>query len=155
MKKNKIIQRLIKKNITISVAESCTGGLVASEIISTPNSSKIFNLGIIAYSNKSKVKVLGVDKKNLLKFGAVSSQVCKGMVENLHKISKSDICISTTGIAGPGGGTISKPVGLVYIGLKFKKTSQIFMFNFNQNFTRNKIQKLTVKTVLDLIDKLI
>ena len=155
MKKNKIVQRLINKKISISVAESCTGGLVASEIISTPNSSKIFNLGVIAYSNKSKVKVLGIDKKNLLKFGAVSSQVCKGMVENLHEISKSDICISTTGVAGPGGGPVSKPVGLVYIGLKFKRKSQIFMFNFNKNLSRNKIQKLTVKTVLNIIDKLI
>lgn len=155
MKKKKIIEKLIKKKLTISIAESCTGGLVASEIISVPNSSKIFNLGLVTYSNISKQKILGVKKKNLTKFGAVSPQVCKEMLENLYKISKSKICISTTGIAGPSGGTALKPVGLVYIGLKFKKKSKIFMFNFIKKLPRNKIQKKTVIEVLNLVNKLI
>ena len=154
MKKN-IIKKLITKKITISVAESCTGGLIASEIISIPNASKIFNLGLITYSNKSKEKVLNIKKKNLIKFGAVSPQVCKEMVENLYKMTKSRICISTTGIAGPSGGSALKPVGLIYVGLKYKKISKIFMYNFMTKLPRNKIQKLTVNKVLNLLDKLI
>ena len=153
--KKKIIKKLITKKITISVAESCTGGLIASEIISIPNSSKIFNLGLITYSNKSKEKILNIKKKNLIKFGAVSPQICKEMVENLYKMTKSKICISTTGIAGPSGGSALKPVGLIYVGLKYKKISKIFMFNFMKKLSRNKIQKLTVNKVLNLLDKLI
>ena len=151
----KIIKKLITKKITISVAESCTGGLIASEIISTPNASKIFNLGLITYSNKSKEQILNIKKKNLIKFGAVSPQVCKEMVENLHKMTKSKVCISTTGIAGPSGGSALKPVGLIYVGLKYRKISKIFMFNFMKNLPRNKIQRLTVNKVLNLLDKLI
>ena len=142
--KKKIIKKLITKKITISVAESCTGGLIASEIISIPNSSKIFNLGLITYSNKSKEKILNIKKKNLIKFGAVSPQVCKEMVHNLYKITKSKICISTTGIAGPSGGSASKPVGLVYVGFKYNKISKIFKFNFMIKLSRNIIQKLSV-----------
>ena len=153
--KKKIIKKLITKKITISVAESCTGGLIASEIISIPNSSKIFNLGLITYSNKSKEKILNIKKKNLIKFGAVSPQVCKEMVHNLYKITKSKICVSTTGIAGPSGGSASKPVGLVYVGFKYKKMSKIFKFNFMKKLSRNKIQKLTVNKVINLLDKLI
>ncbi len=152
--KKKIVKKLIKKKLTISVAESCTGGLIASEIISIPNSSKIFHLGLVTYSNRSKEKVLNVKKKNLIKFGAVSSQVCKEMVENLYKLTKSKICISTTGIAGPSGGSVIKPIGLVYIGIKFGKRTKIFMFNFMKQLPRNKIQKLTLNKALDLIDKL-
>lgn len=153
--KKKIIKKLITKKITISVAESCTGGLIASEIISIPNASKIFNLGLITYSNKSKEQILNIKKKNLIKFGAVSPQVCKEMVENLHKMTKSKVCISTTGIAGPSGGSALKPVGLIYVGLKYRKLSKIFMFNFMTKLSRNKIQKLTVNKVLNLLDKLI
>lgn len=155
MRKDKIVKKLIKKKISISVAESCTGGLVSNEIISTPGSSKIFNLGIISYSNQSKEKILNVKKKNIVKYGAVSTQVCKEMVENLYKISKSKICISTTGIAGPGGGSSLKPVGLVFIGIKYKKILKIFMFNFNKKFSRKKIQKLTVNEVVNIINNLI
>ncbi len=153
--KKKVFEKLIKKKITVSVAESCTGGLIASEIISIPNSSKIFNLGLITYSNKSKEKILNVKKKNLIKYGAVSSQICKEMLDNLYKITKSNVCVSTTGIAGPGGGSALKPVGLVYIGLKYKKMSKIFMFNFSKKLPRNKIQKLAVSKVINLLDKLI
>ena len=155
MYKKKIINKLIKKKITISVAESCTGGLIASEIISIPNSSKIFNLGLVTYSNISKEKILNIKKKTLAKYGAVSSQVCKEMVENLYKITKSNVCISTTGIAGPSGGSALKPVGLVFVGLKYGKTSKIFMFNFMKKSPRYKIQKLTVSKVFNLLDKLI
>ena len=151
----KIINKLIKNNITISVAESCTGGLIASEITSVPNSSNIFNLGLVTYSNQSKEKLLKIKKQNLKKYGAVSSQICKDMIENLFKISKTDICISTTGIAGPSGGSKLKPVGLVYIGIKFKKISKIYMYNFNKKLERNKIQKKTVNTAFNLLDQII
>ena len=153
--KKKIIKKFITKKITISVAESCTGGLIASEIISIPNASKIFHLGLITYSNKSKEQILNIKKKNLIKFGAVSPQVCKEMVENLYKMTKSKVCISTTGIAGPSGGSALKPVGLIYVGLKYRNISKIFMYNFKTKLSRNKIQKLTVKKVLNLLDKLI
>ena len=151
----KIINKLIKNNITISVAESCTGGMIASEITSVPNSSNIFNLGLVTYSNQSKEKLLKIKKQNLKKYGAVSSQICKDMIENLFKISKTDICISTTGIAGPSGGSKLKPVGLVYIGIKFKKISKIYMYNFNKKLERNKIQKKTVNTAFNLLNQIV
>ena len=151
----KIINKLIKNKITISVAESCTGGLIASEITSVPNSSNIFNLGLITYSNQSKEKLLKIKKQNLKKYGAVSAQICRDMVENLFKISKTDLCISTTGIAGPSGGSKLKPVGLVYIGIKFKKISKIYMYNFNKKLERNKIQKKTVNTTFNLLNQMV
>ena len=151
----KIINKLIKNKITISVAESCTGGLIASEITSVPNSSNIFNLGLVTYSNQSKEKLLKIKKKNLKKYGAVSAQICKEMVENLFKISKTDLCVSTTGIAGPSGGSKVKPVGLVYIGIKFKKNSKIYMYNFNKKLERNKIQKKTVNTIFNLLHQIV
>jgi len=151
----KVIKKLIKNKITISVAESCTGGLIASEITSVPNSSNIFNLGLVTYSNQSKEKLLKIKKQNLKKYGAVSAQICKDMIENLFKISKTDLCISTTGIAGPGGGSKLKPVGLVYIGIKFKKISKIYMYNFNKKLKRNKIQKKTANIVFNLLDQMI
>lgn len=151
----KIINKLIKNKITISVAESCTGGLITSEITSVPNSSNIFNLGLITYSNQSKEKLLKIKKQNLKKYGAVSAQICRDMVENLFKISKTDLCISTTGIAGPSGGSKLKPVGLVYIGIKFKKISKIYMYNFNKKLERNKIQKKTVNTTFNLLNQMV
>ena len=151
----KVIKKLIRNKITISIAESCTGGLIASEITSVPNSSNIFNLGLVTYSNQSKEKLLKIKKQNLKKYGAVSAQICKDMVENLFKISKTDLCISTTGIAGPGGGSKLKPVGLVYIGIKFKKISKIYMYNFNKKLQRNKIQKKTANSIFNLLDLMI
>ena len=155
MTNKKVIKKLIKNKITISVAESCTGGLIASEITSVPNSSNIFNLGIVTYSNQSKEKLLKIKKQNLKKYGAVSAQICKDMVENLFKISKTDLCISTTGIAGPGGGSKLKPVGLVYIGIKFKKISKIYMYNFDKKLERKKIQKKSVNSIFNLLDQII
>jgi len=151
----KVIKKLIKNKITISVAESCTGGLIASEITSVPNSSNIFNLGLVTYSNQSKEKLLKIKKQNLKKYGAVSAQICKDMVENLFKISKTDLCISTTGIAGPSGGSKLKPVGLVYVGIKLKKNYKIYMYNFNKKLERNKIQKKTVNIIFNLLDQMI
>ena len=114
----KIINLSIKRKIKISVAESCTGGLLSSTITSVSGSSKIFKLGLITYSNESKIKLLRIPKKLLKKYGAVSEQVCRAMVINVSKISKSKISIAITGIAGPKGGNKKKPVGLVFVGLK-------------------------------------
>ena len=145
-----IVKKLIKKRIKISIAESCTGGLLSSSITSVSNSSKIFTLGLVAYSNQSKIKVLKVSNKIIKKYGAVSKQACLAMVKNIAKIGKTNISISVTGIAGPGGGTRKKPVGLVYVGIK--KGNKI---NIEKYLLRNKgrlyIQKTTVNKCLKLI----
>ena len=140
--------------MNIAVAESCTGGMLSSALTSVSGSSKIFIMGLVTYSNQAKIKVLKVPNKILRKYGAVSVQCCMSMVNNLSKISKSRICISITGIAGPKGGSKQKPVGLVYIGIKIGKKVVI-----NKCYFRNKgriyIQKQTVKKSLNLLFKLI
>ena len=114
----KVVKLLRFKKIKISLAESCTGGLLASSITSISGASKIFTLGLVTYSNQSKIKILKVPKRIIFKHGAVSYETCLLMVQNLSKISRSNISLSITGIAGPNGGTKNKPVGLVYIGIK-------------------------------------
>ena len=113
-----LIKILAKKKLRISVAESCTGGLLASKITSMSGASKVFNLGFITYSNQAKIEILKVNKNIIRKYGAVSHECCSAMVNNLSKISKAYINVSITGIAGPKDGTKLKPVGLVYIGVK-------------------------------------
>ena len=148
-------KRLIKNKLTISVAESCTGGLLTHNLTKLANSSKYFQMGLITYSNQAKIKILKVNKNIIKKYGAVSHESCKLMVQNLSKISKSKINISITGIAGPGGGTKDKPVGLVYIGLKKGNKIIIKEIRFKPKKNRNTIQKLTVNTSLKLINKII
>tara|TARA_Y100000591_G_C21785979_1_gene673809 strand:- start:835 stop:1308 length:474 start_codon:yes stop_codon:yes gene_type:complete len=150
----KVIKRLIKKKTRISFAESCTGGLLSSTITSISGSSKVFNLGLITYSNNAKISILNVPKKILLKYGAVSYQTCLFMVKNLSKISRNNICISITGIAGPKGGSKMKPIGLVFIGIKINKTILIKKYIFKSKL-RDKIQKDTVKKALSLILKIV
>ena len=145
-----LIKLLIRKKIKISVAESCTGGLLASAITSISGASKIFNLGLITYSNQAKIKILKVNKKIIKKYGAVSHECCFAMVNNLSKISKANINVSITGIAGPRGGTKKKPVGLVYIGVKKGRKIQIIKCLFKSK-KRSSIQKATVKKVLNLV----
>ena len=145
-----LIKLLIKKKIKISVAESCTGGLLASTITSIIGASKIFNLGLVTYSNQAKIKILRVNKNIIRKYGAVSHECCYAMVKNLSKISKADINVSITGIAGPRGSTKLKPVGLVYIGVKKGNKIQINKCLFKSK-KRTLIQKATVKKTLDLI----
>ena len=151
---NKIVQKLIKKKLRISFAESCTGGLLSSCITSVSGSSKVFNLGLITYSNKAKVNILKVPNKVIKRYGAVSKECCLSMVKNLSKISKANISVSITGIAGPNGGTKLKPVGLVYIGVK-KGNKIMIKKNLFKNKNRISIQKITVNTSLNLIDKII
>ena len=145
-----LIKLLIRKKIKISVAESCTGGLLASAITSISGASKIFNLGLITYSNQAKIKILKVNKKIIKKYGAVSHECCYAMVNNLSKISKANINVSITGIAGPRGGTKKKPVGLVYIGVKKGRKIQIIKSLFKGK-KRSTIQKATVKKALNLV----
>ena len=151
---NKVVKKLIKKKLKVSFAESCTGGLLSSLITSTSGSSKVFNLGLITYSNNVKIDILNVPKKVISKYGAVSKECCISMVKNLSKISKANISISITGIAGPGGGTKQKPVGLVYIGIK-KGNKVIIKEKKFKSQKRNTIQMLTAKEVLNDIIKLV
>ena len=146
----KIVKLLTKKKLTVSFAESCTGGLLASSITSISGSSKVFNIGLVTYSNNAKVKLLQVPKKTITKYGAVSHETCLSMVKNLSKISKTNISISITGVAGPNGGTKAKPVGLVYIGLK-KGSKIIVKKNYFKSNKRISIQKATAKQALKMI----
>ena len=148
-----LVKTLIKKKLKISFAESCTGGLLASSITSISGASKIFNLGLITYSNQAKIKFLKINKNIIRKYGAVSHECCLAMVNNLSKISKANINVSITGIAGPKGGTKQKPVGLVYIGVKKRDKTQIFKCLFKSK-KRSSIQKATVKKALDLVLRL-
>ena len=149
----KVVKLLIKKNLKISFAESCTGGLLSSSITSISGSSKVFTLGLITYSNQAKINILKVPKKIILKHGAVSYETCFSMVKNLNKISKTNISISITGVAGPKGGTKQKPVGLVFIGVKKAKKIVVKKFLFRSK-KRNSIQKSTVNKSLNLILRL-
>ena len=145
-----LVKKLIKKKLKISFVESCTGGLLASSITSTAGASKIFNLGLITYSNHTKIKFLKINKNIIKKYGAVSHECCLAMVNNLSKISRANINVSVTGIAGPNGGTKQKPVGLVYIGVKKGNKIAVNKCLFKSK-KRSSIQKATVKKALNLI----
>ena len=149
-KLKKIVSSLKRKKLKIAVAESCTGGLLSNSIISVSGSSKVFTLGVVAYSNQSKIKVLKVPKNIIRKYGSVSEPVCLAMVKNLSKISKTNISVSITGIAGPNGGTKIKPVGLVYVGIKKGNRTEVKKYLF-KNKGRSYIQKAAVNKSLGLI----
>ena len=142
-----LIKILTKKKLKISFAESCTGGLLASTITSISGASKVFNLSFITYSNQAKIKILKVNKKIIKKYGAVSHECCLAMVENLSKISKANINVSITGIAGPKGGTKQKPVGLVYIGVKKGNKIQVNKYLFKSK-KRSSIRRASVEKAL-------
>jgi len=146
----KIVRSLIKKKFKISFAESCTGGLLSSTITSISGSSKVFTIGLVTYSNQSKISTLKVPKNTIKKHGAVSYETCLSMVKNLSKISKTNISVSITGIAGPKGGTKKKPVGLVFIGIKKGNKTLVRKYLF-KNKNRTSIQRTTVGKSLNLI----
>ncbi len=146
----KIVKLLRKKRLKISFVESCTGGLLSSSITSISGSSKVFTLGLVTYSNQTKMNILKVPRKTIVKYGAVSYETCLSMVKNLNKISKTNISISITGVAGPKGGTKQKPVGLVYIGIKKGNKTLVKKYLF-KNKKRNSIQRSTVNKTLNLI----
>ena len=150
----RIVKLLSKKRLKLSFAESCTGGLLSSSITSISGSSKVFTLGLVSYSNQAKIKILKVPKKIIIKHGAVSYETCLSMVRNLNKISKTNVSVSITGVAGPKGGTKLKPVGLVYIGIKKGNKTLIKKFLFKIK-KRNLIQKATVNQAFKMILKII
>ena len=146
----KILKLLKKKKLKISVAESCTGGMLSSTITSLSGSSKVFTMGLVTYSNQSKNRLLKVPKQIIKEHGAVSIQCCFSMVNNLSKISKSNVAVSITGIAGPSGGTKQKPVGLIYIGIKRANKVKVNRYLIKKK-GRSNIQKTAVKKSLELI----
>ena len=146
----KVINLLRKKKLKISFAESCTGGMLASSITAIKGSSKIFTLGLITYSNQSKINILKVKRNIIIKHGAVSYETCLSMVKNLSLMSKTQVSVSITGVAGPGGGTKSKPVGLVYIGVKKGKKILIKKYLFKSK-KRKAIQSYSVNKALNLV----
>ena len=146
----KVVKCLINENLKVSLAESCTGGLLSSSITSISGSSKVFTIGLVTYSNQAKINILKVPKKIILKHGAVSYETCLSMVKKLNKISKTNISLSITGIAGPNGGTKQKPVGLVYIGIKKDNRILIKKYLF-KNKKRILIQRAAVNKALNLV----
>ena len=146
----KIVNLLTRKKLKIAFAESCTGGMLSSTITSVSGSSKVFNLGLVAYSNQSKISILKVPKKIIRKYGTVSKQVCLAMVKNVSKIGKTNMSVAITGIAGPSGGTKIKPVGVVYVGIKKGNRVEVKKYLF-KNKGRSYIQKAAVNKSLGLI----
>ena len=151
---NLLHKRLIKTKTTISIAESCTGGLLSSKLTKLSGSSKYFKMGLITYSNYAKINILKVNKKIIDRYGAVSQECCKSMVENLSKLSKSKINISITGVAGPKGGTKVKPVGLVFIGIK-RGNKILIIKNLFGKKKRSIVQNNTVKKCINFLIKII
>ena len=146
----KLVEILTKKKLKIAFAESCTGGMLASEITSINGASKVFGMGLVTYSNQAKINILKVKRNIIKKYGAVSTECCEAMVKNLAKISKAQINVSITGIAGPNGGTKLKPVGLVYIGVK-KNNKILITKNIFKQKSRKAIQNATVKRTFEII----
>ena len=150
----KIISLIKRKKMKLAIVESCTGGMLSSAITSVSGSSKVFTMGLVTYSNQAKTSILKVPQKIIKKYGSVSVQCCLAMVNKLSKISKSKVCVSITGIAGPKGGSKQKPVGLVYIGTRVGKKVIVNKCNF-KNKGRAYIQRQTVKKSLNILKKLI
>ena len=149
MENREIVEKLIEKGIVVATAESCTGGMISSTITDVPGSSAIFGYGMVTYSNDAKMKILGVKEDTLKQFGAVSKETAYEMAEGLKNVSSADVAVSVTGIAGPGGGSEEKPVGLVYMGIATEKG--IFTKKNLFNGDRDEIRKQTVHTALNLI----
>ena len=152
---SKTIQYFLDNNISISTAESCTGGLLAAKFTAQSGISQIYQSGFITYSNEAKIKHLKVSPSTLKKYGAVSRQVCSQMCFNLQKITKSQITFSTTGVAGPGGGTKLKPVGLVYVGICYQKNIYVEQLKFKSNLSRIQIQRQTVSECFQMASDII
>ena len=150
----KIISLIKRKKMKLAIAESCTGGMLSSTITSVSGSSKVFTMGLVTYSNQAKTSILKVPQKIIKKYGSVSVQCCLAMLNNLSKISKSKVCVSITGIAGPKGGSKQKPVGLVFIGIRIGKKVLVYKY-YLKNKGRIFIQKQTVKKTLNLLVLLI
>ena len=148
---NVVSEILCNNKLSVSTAESCTGGMIAASLISYPGISDVFKEGAVTYSNESKMKRLGVRKETLYRYGAVSEETAREMAIGIAREANTDISISTTGIAGPGGGTDEKPVGLVYIGVFIKGKVVVNKFNFTGN--RERIRRKTTMNALNILRK--
>ena len=148
----KVVEKLIKRKLTIATAESITGGLIAKMITDVPGSSDILKESFVTYAVEAKVNILGVEKSIIDKFGVVSAEVAKDMVVKLKMITGRDICISTTGNAGP---TVcdDKPVGRVYVGINY--LDEVKVLELNLEGSREEIREKTADTIFDEIDKLL
>ena len=148
-----VIQYLIEHKITISTAESCTGGLIAKQITDIPGASAVFVGGVVSYSNEMKMKILGVKRETLEKYGAVSENTIREMLDGIGKITGSDITIAVSGIAGPGGGSAEKPVGTVYVGVGFrgKRDIRLSIFEGDRQSVRMRATEFAIKMVSDCL----
>ncbi len=145
----RVARVLLAKGYRLSTAESCTGGLISHRLTNIPGSSNYFDRGVIVYSNESKIDMIGVPQDVIIKNGAVSEQTAKAMAEGVRDLAKTDIGLAVTGIAGPGGGTKEKPVGLVYIGLASIRPTLVEKFNFSGG--RQEIKKKTSDAALNMV----
>ena len=151
-----LVNALKEKKLTIACAESCTGGLIAKSITDVGGCSSVFLGGVVAYANEIKENILGVSGETLKKYGAVSEFTAMEMADGVRRICGSDIGISTTGIAGPDGGTEEKPVGTVYVGFSFKDTTLAFNLKLDSSLSRDEIRTLTVQKILSItLDKIL
>ncbi len=150
---NAVVDLLVANKLTVSTVESCTGGMVAARLINVPGVSDVFKMGHITYSNKAKKKILGVKKRTLEKHTAVSAEVAEEMLKGVEMISKADVCVSVTGLAGPDGGTEKRPVGLVYIACSVKGKMTVREYHFNGN--REKVRENATAAALTLMRKCI
>ena len=154
-----VVKKLLEKNLTITTAESCTGGLIAATIVNVSGASGCFNEGYITYANEAKVRLLGVSEESIRSFGVVSDVVVAEMAEGALKRANSDVAVAVSGIAGPLGGSPEKPVGTVYIGICLRdktdksltKTSYEFHFAGNRSEIRNKTVEEALKIILSAI----
>ncbi|MCK5560726.1 MAG: CinA family protein [Thermoplasmata archaeon] len=140
---------LIKRNLTLATAESCTGGFIADMITNVSGSSRYFERGVITYSNESKIELLKVPVETIEKFGAVSEESATAMATGIKELARTDLGLAVTGIAGPSGGTPEKPVGLLYIALASENKVEAFKFNFHG--TRLEIKQQTANTALEIV----
>ena len=147
-----ILERLIAAKLTVSTAESCTGGMIASSIVDFPGASNCFNEGYVTYSNEAKIKNLGVKDETLMAYGAVSKQTAKEMAIGVKKKAKADFGLSSTGIDGPGGGSPKKPVGLVYIGCSYGE-SKVKVKELHLSGNRTEVRTQATNLVFQLLDE--
>ncbi len=145
----KIVHKLLEKGYTVTTAESCTGGLLAGRILNVSGASCVYNEGHITYSNEAKERLLGVSHETLMQYGAVSEQTAKEMAEGAAKAANAEVGLSTTGIAGPGGGTPEKPVGLIYVGCHVVGETFVKKCRFQGNREENR--NAAVEAVLELL----
>lgn len=146
-----VVHKLLANHYTITTAESCTGGLLAGRILNVSGASGVYNEGHITYSNEAKERLLGVSRKTLEAYGAVSEQTAGEMAAGAAKAAKADVALSTTGIAGPGGGTPEKPVGLIYVGCYVG--GEVFTEELRLQGTREENRQNTVTEALELLNR--